>query len=262
MASKSPPPNGVVLYEGASMIDGAPIVCIATGINTDSTNGKTGALIQTWIMRGDVSPRVAINTGDDASICGDCALRGVVIDGKNVGRRCYVRIDNAPRNTWSTWKRGRYLTAWDEATFTDRVVRLGAYGDPAAVPFHVWQRVLARAAFHTGYTHQWARFPEFAAWVMASCDSAADRVHAKFLGFRTFRVRAESEAREQGEVICPASKEAGINTNCFACHACGGHASKARADIVIADHGPQRHAVNRAARLAFGAVAVALGAVS
>ena len=39
--------NGVILYEGPSMLDGAPIVVIATGIRTGSTNVKTGAMIQT-----------------------------------------------------------------------------------------------------------------------------------------------------------------------------------------------------------------------
>jgi hypothetical protein len=109
-----------------------------------------------------------------------------------------------------------------------RMVRLGAYGDPAAVPYAVWQALLARVAGHTGYTHQWRAFPEFSAWIMASCDSSADRVMARVLGFRTFRVAPAADwTREAGEILCPASAEAGRKTK-----ACGGTRAKARADVV------------------------------
>lgn len=244
MARKQPPPNGIVLYEGPSQIDGQPIVCVVTGVSAKSRNGKTGALLQTWILRSDLSPRVAVNSGEDYSICGDCAKRGIVVTvggiSRNKKRECYVRVGNAPRSVWSTYKRGRYPDAWDESTFAGRAVRLGAYGDPAAVPYHVWQRVLSGASFWTGYTHQWARFPELATWCMASVDTAAERLQAKFLGYRTFRVRGEAEARERGEAVCGASREAGHKTNCFDCHACSGTAGKARCDMVIKDHGPMR----------------------
>ena len=52
-----PNPNGRILYEGPSMLDGAPIVVIATGFAERSGNDKTGAMIQTWILRADIPPR-------------------------------------------------------------------------------------------------------------------------------------------------------------------------------------------------------------
>ena len=36
-------PNGVILWEGASLIDGAPIVVIATGTRKASSNVKIGS---------------------------------------------------------------------------------------------------------------------------------------------------------------------------------------------------------------------------
>jgi hypothetical protein len=39
--------TGLVLYEGPSLIDGAPIVVIANRIANPSTNVKTGAIAQT-----------------------------------------------------------------------------------------------------------------------------------------------------------------------------------------------------------------------
>jgi len=241
-----------VFYRGPSMIDGAPIIAIATIARTSNT--KTGAMVQTWILREDVNPIDAARLGLDSSICGDCVHRGKhdLLTGVRLPstRSCYVRLDTAPRNVWATERRGRYSDLTCDlpaaaARVAGRIVRLGSYGDPAAVPMGVWDSLLSLAAGHTGYTHQWSRFPEFSAWVMASCDSSAERVMARALGFRTFRVAAfESWARESGEVLCPASAEAGKKTTCIACKACGGTSAKARADIVIPAHGGGRKLVN------------------
>jgi hypothetical protein len=234
--------NGAVIWRGPSMLDGAPIVVIATGLEKASNNEKTGGgLIQTWILREDVSPTDAVNSGADASICGACPHRGTIVDGKNVGRSCYVTVFQAPLNVWKTYKRGGYpVVAWQDvaALFDGRGVRLGAYGDPAAVPVDFWAVALDRAAYWTGYTHQWrAASPAFARLVMASCDSAEDRFAAKVAGYRTFRVTGKGEERGAREVICPASEEAGFKTTCDVCRACGGLSAKAKADVVIAVHG-------------------------
>ncbi len=67
--------TGVILYIGPSMLDGSPIVAIANRIVAKSSNEKTGALVQTFIIRADLSPLDALATGADASICGDCKHR-------------------------------------------------------------------------------------------------------------------------------------------------------------------------------------------
>lgn len=229
--------KGLVIYRGPSMLDGAPIVAIATGLGKGSRNTKTGALAQVWILREDVSPVAAIQSGADASICGDCPHRGTVSEGKNTGRSCYVTVVQAPRSVWASYHRGIYPAAIDLAAAFDGVaVRLGAYGDPAAVPLHVWQQVTARAAFWTGYTHAWRAFPELAQWCMASCDTLAERLQAQMLGFRTFRVRADTDPIADREIACPASAEMGKRTSCFDCKLCGGTKVRAK-DIVIIAHG-------------------------
>lgn len=70
--------QGLVLWEGPSRLDGAPIVLIATGMRRGSSNEKTGPMVQTWILRQDVAPHVAQRTGADASVCGDCPLRPIM----------------------------------------------------------------------------------------------------------------------------------------------------------------------------------------
>lgn len=233
--------NGLILYRGPSILDGAPIVVIATGITGKaSRNTKTGGIIQTWILREDVSPVDAVHTGADASICGTCPHRGTIVDGRNVGRSCYVTVFQAPLVVWKAFHKGIYPTATPaeaRAILAGSKVRLGAYGDPAAAPFNVWAEALADTAAHTGYTHQWAAFPEFKALCMASCDTVADFELATAAGWRTFRVRRSTDPVMPREVTCPASAEAGHKTSCAACVACGGHGSKARANIVIAAHG-------------------------
>jgi hypothetical protein len=223
------------------MLDGSPIIVIATGTGKNSVNVKTGALVQTWILRADVSPVDAIHSGADASVCGTCPHRGHIVNGRNVGRSCYVAVFQAPRNVWQSEKRGLYPDATPaeaRAILAGRRVRLGAYGDPAAVPFEVWSEVLADADAWTGYTHQWRVCdPAFSRFVMASCDTQRDYVEAKARGFRTFRVRLADEPRNEREIVCPASKEAGAKTTCASCIACGGHGAKARADVTIIAHG-------------------------
>src|SRR5271165_5264167 len=119
-------PRGYILYRGPSMLDGAPIVAIAT---MHSENRKTGNMVQTWILREDLSPVDASKAHADASICGDCKHRW------SLGGACYVNIGQAPGGIWRAYKRGAYLETCYVTLRTigaGRAVRLGAYGDPAA----------------------------------------------------------------------------------------------------------------------------------
>ena len=229
--------NGIILYRGPSVLDGAPIVVIATGLAKASSNSKTGDIVQTWILREDISPTAAVNTGDDASICGNCPHRGAIVDGRNTGRSCYVTVFQAPLNVWKSYKRGIYRDALP-GDLAGRKVRLGAYGDPAAVPLEVWQSALATSAGWTGYTHQWraAGSEGLKRFAMASCDTAQDYQDATAAGWRTFRVRSAVEPLEPLEIVCPASAEAGKRTECASCMLCAGTSKLAR-NIAIIAHG-------------------------
>lgn len=233
--------NGAIIWEGASVIDGAPIMLVATGLKASSRNEKTGNLIQTWILRADMSPLEAVNSGADESICGACPHRGEIVEGKNVGRSCYVTVFQAPRSVYESAQRGIYSRPSLEesrALFAGRHVRMGAYGDPAAVPFEVWESVLSDAARGTGYTHQWkASDSRFARYCMASADNAQEAQEAQALGYRTFRVGTPAESIARGEFLCPASEQAGRKVNCAQCLACGGTSSPNKASVFIPAHG-------------------------
>lgn len=177
-------PSGVIVYRGPSMLDGAPVVVVAT---TKTSNRKTGDMSQVWILRDDVSPVDAIRTGQDASICGQCPHRGRLATGGNSTRTCYVNVGQAPLSVWRAMRRGVYA---DGPLPMHKPVRLGAYGDPAAVPFEVWSALLAEGApKHTGYTHQWRTCDQqLKGLLMASCDSAGDAMEAARMGWRSFIV--------------------------------------------------------------------------
>jgi hypothetical protein len=233
--------SGVVLYNGPSRIDGAPIVAIACRITAASTNGKTGAMVQTFIMRRDIAPHEALKTGDDSSVCGDCLLRPI-----NKGStRCYVRVYQAPLSVWDAYQRGRYAVPgvhFDAkllpALFAGLSFRIGSYGDPAAIPASVWKTVTRRVKNRTGYTHQWRK--RIGAGLkdlcMASADNESDVATATAKGWRTFRVRKHDAPTLANESVCPASKEGGQRTQCDTCGLCQG-ATIAAKNIVIADHG-------------------------
>ncbi|WP_439357926.1 hypothetical protein [Bradyrhizobium sp. DASA03007] len=238
--------NGFVLYRGPSEVDGEPIVVIATGLLTGGNNSKTGSMIQVYVLRSDMNPLTAVQIGADVSICAGCAHRGKVVtdpktgERKNVGRSCYVTLFQGPRVVWDAFSRGIYPDiplAKARKLLAHRKVRLGAYGDPGAVPFTVWEQALDLVTELSGYTHLWRQYPMLSAFCMASCDSEHDREEAKALGFRTFRVRGRTDPKLTGEGHCPASKEMGKATQCAQCMLCGGARSAAKADITIIAHG-------------------------
>lgn len=229
-------PNGYILYEGPSALDGKPIVMIATGFRSKSQNPKTGDMIQTYIIRSDISPTQAIKTREDASICGNCKHRGFF----GAGRTCYVQVHQAPSAVYNAYKRGSYttigLTGPTPAVanlLANRSIRIGSYGDPAALPNSLAVLPIIYAKNHTCYTHEW-RTSSLRAISMASVDTEVEAKEAQKLGWRTFRVKNEKDPILDNEVECPAIAKPGIIT-CQTCKLCCG-VSNAK-NVVLNVHG-------------------------
>lgn len=217
----------MIVYDGPSMIDGKPIVVALTGVKRKSANPKTGDMVQAWIIRKDIHPVEAVEKGEDRAICGDCPARGTY---------CYVNVGQAPAAVFKALGKYERLSVEDAAVkLTGRKVRLGAYGDPAAVPIGVWDRLLKFAAGHTGYTHQWREFPEFKRLVMASVEG--DTVAP---GWRTFRVLREGESDRANEIRCPAESK---RRTCETCMACNG-GSDTKRSVTIMVHGAKAGRIN------------------
>jgi hypothetical protein len=227
-------PSGYIVYRGPSLLDGKPIVVVA--ITKESKNSKTGNMIQTYILvdNGE-TPTDNYKSLADESICGDCQHR------RGKGGACYVNVGQGPTIVTKGIFRGIYPVDLQKASreCSGRVVRLGTYGDPAAVPKYVWESLLENASGNTGYTHQWKndRASHVMEFCMASADSEEDRIQAKSLGFRTFRIRVKEEPVLSGEFVCPASEEGGSRKLCVSCKACDGGVGTRKGDPVIMVHG-------------------------
>ena len=114
----------------------------------------------------------------------------------------------------------------------DRMVRVGTYGDPSAVPEFIWKQLLSEASGYTAYTHQSGWNPNIA---MQSVDNYEQAAIHWDKGQRTFRViQSLTELDKQKETLCPASKEAGRRVQCAACKLCKG-STKAKS-IAIVEH--------------------------
>lgn len=247
---------GYVVYDGPSKIDGAPIVALAS--TGKSQNRKTGDMVQVWILNQNIKPSKAVATGHDEAICGRCAFRPVMAriardKGEEVAS-CYVSTTNGgPNSVWHSYRSGRYESfPWYDKKFAfDRPVRIGAYGDPAAVPLQVWDKFLQRCAKGwTAYTHQWKRFPSFSRFCMASVNDADEQQWAIDKGYRTFRViqkngdtplLARPMWRDLREIACPAAEHKGYalgeRSTCAKCLLCDGKRWRdVRANIAVDAH--------------------------
>lgn len=213
----------MIFYEGPSMLDGKPIVAIAT---VGSKNRKTGDMIQTWILRSRIDPVRAVAIGADKSICGDCHHRG----SRDRPRTCYVNIGQAPLVIYRAYRRGAYRRGTlDE--LPDQPLRMGAYGDPVAVPWDAWSGLHDRKLW-TGYTHQWRTLQArpFRNVLMASCDSPADAADAARDGWRAFLVTPVGQTGPGIE--CPSPK-----AKCESCGLCSGLQKPSAPSIWIEAHG-------------------------
>ena len=250
----APTATRMLIWEGPSVIDGAPIIVLATGVPTlkqrargaRSGNSKTGDMVQTFILRADINPVAAIAMGADVSICGVCPHKGKAAGGSGA---CYVNVGQGPRSAWCAHNHTG-STLYDPERLDGLKIRFGAYGDPAAAPAEVWAELHSLASGVTGYTHQWDRDrlaaeglspdagdPRFREWMMASADTADEGRRARKLGYRSFIVRGPGDAKPKGAIVCPASAEGGKRTVCADCMQCGGVGNGRRNDISIVVHG-------------------------
>lgn len=233
--------KSAIIYKGPSLLDGSPIVVVAID---SARNTKTGRMIQTYIMRSDIDPRVANKTGADYAICGACPMRGestndpAAKQAKN--RACYVLLGQGPTIVWKGLERDYYPIADDIAAIGEKaMVRIGTYGDGAAVPDYIWRQLISKAKGFTGYSHQ-SKFKKSGfdpALYMVSAESYKQAQSAWRKGFRTFRVVTSPDSIDRSnEILCPASKEMGKRTQCADCGLCAGNTIKAKSIAIVA-HG-------------------------
>lgn len=221
-----------LIWEGQSLLDSsADIRVFLTGRSARrSVNRKTGEVLQTYILLRDTDPVGGVKSGADEAICGDCVHR-------SSPRTCYVNVGQAPLAIY----RGKHVVVPNiNEIAAGHIVRLGAYGDPAAVPFGIWQLLLDKAEGWLGYTHQWRSCDQrLKQYCMASVDSLTEYDEAHRLGWRCFFVGRSLDDKPERAALCPASAEAGKKMQCADCMHCSGlKGRRAIGDVFIPVHGP------------------------
>ena len=249
-------PLGVILHRGVSPYDGSPYVVIMPLRN--SKNKKTGSMLQTYILRADTHPVVAVREEKDGAICFNCPMRGLVGFPKRTPanakrnpkrwRACYVNVGQGPAMVYGAYMRGRYVEydpIMHDQYIRDRKVRFGTYGEPVLIPLALVQHLAGLSDGWTGYTHAWSNltYAPYKQFFMASVHGLTgpwSREHAKSLGWRTFRTMRGGEPSTD-EVLCPASLEAGHRLSCLTCRLCDGAGVRkiglAMRDVYIPGHG-------------------------
>ena len=182
-------------------------------------------MLQTWIIRSDMKPTEACKKGLDVSICGNCPHRP-----SNQGT-CYVLTHQAPQAIAKSQAKSLPKAA------NQKALRLGAYGDPTAIPYGHWRTLMEQksSTSHTGYTHQWRSCdPRFKHLCMASVDNEDEYYEATKMGWRTYRVMPQQGRLLPGEILCPSSK----GVRCADCRLCAGTSNTGK-NLAIEIHGSQ-----------------------
>ena len=236
--------------------DGAPIVAILTNLVKPSKNRKTGEMAQVYILRRDIKPIEAAQSGADAAVCGGCPLRPITAKATG-GAGCYVNLGWLTR-LWESWKRGNYprispAQAGDIVTKLGLPVRQGAYGDPAFVETAVWTDLDRGRG--TSYSHQWRTADAaLARFTMASVQSLAEAAEAQAAGWRTYRVDLEGVGPQRGEITCPEELRRGSDSpvQCADCGLCNGNRGGGK-NITITPIESKKAKARRMAALAIAA---------
>lgn len=228
-----------VVWRGRSQLTGQPIMLIVS--RRKSRNRKTADMAQTFIVRDTASSpwqhvkaararlRRRPNHGKQdemSAVCGNCPIK----------EACYVTWEKSVTATHKA-HRGQRVATPDELrrAIRGRAIRMGAAGDPAAVPFEVWEDLLQYGNGFTGYSHQHrVADPRFAGILMASVESLEGAAEAQARGWRTFRVSRSGRAGP-GEIVCPATTRA--QKTCAECLLCRGNSRAKAKSIVVALHG-------------------------
>jgi len=202
--------TGAVLHRGT--VSGRDYVAIAT---FETSNRKTGNMVQVWFLLTDTNPVAAVQSGVDAeTVCRGCPFAS--------GKGCYVNVGQAPLSIWRGYHRGIYpeATPADFATlFSGRKVRFGAYGNPTLLPLPIVSAIAAVSEGWTGYFHDWQSNPQAAAYAryfMASTETADSFRAATRAGFRTFHV---SPIQPAGTLECLSDAK---GLTCEKCKLCDG----------------------------------------
>ena len=102
-------PLGLILYQGPSLLDGAAIVAIATGLRILPATKRRGIWCKPGFCAKTWPPRTRSIRAQTSRCVAVCPLRGTLAEGRNRHRACYVQVRNAPYQVWQAYQAGSYV---------------------------------------------------------------------------------------------------------------------------------------------------------
>lgn len=225
-----------ILYHGPAAKPYKGVITVVVFMS--ESNPKTGPCIAVAILPGDgkraMSDRKA---GLDVSVCGVCPFRSLASGGKG---GCYVSafaLMGYAGSAAAAWKRADPY-AFPESTILP--MRLGAYGDPAAIPVDAFNRLMDwHGGSCWGYTHGWrhSAAQHLKGTCMASVETPEHQTQAVAKGWRVYRIVASLQAiKATGLTECESAK----GVECIACGACSGDKARQDHGRAIVIHGASR----------------------
>ena len=218
-------PTTVVHHRGPSTVDGSQLMSVLTGLRRPSRNAKTGPMVQQHVLRTDMSPAKAQSCGADVATCGHCPLRPLAVRQTGLRMRCYVQTWRGEHSCWRHAVGLETDAAGAVAALRGKVLRLGCYGDPGALPLEQTLALVHASAGWTGYTAQWRWRPDLQPYCLASVQTPTELADAERLGWRCFYV-VQGDAPMWGlwakrrVIQCV---HATHGTQCHDCQLCNGH---------------------------------------
>lgn len=211
--------NGFIIYDGKSQFDGSDIIVIVTNSREAKLVKKIGLSYQTWIIKKNIHPLDAMRSRQDLGVCWNCPFKNVFNeDTQTLQGVCYVNLSGLS-SVYASYVAGQYNT--EENYSLGLNARIGSYGDPAAVPIEVWERLLSQVPSSTGYTRQWKnpKYAAYKAFCMASCHNMTEYQQAVDMGWKAYIVRGEGEDLPQGAIECPQPSDP-VRIHCHSCGLC------------------------------------------
>ena len=242
--------RSVIVWRGPSVFNSAPVELVLSHLTYTPSNTKIGDMVQGWVIAQNEHPQEVIEQArksGDHPVCGNCE--------HYKSKACYVMT----KSIGSVYNGSKVVLNMEDpqdvlflgTILSGFFLRMGAYGDPMAVPAWLWLILASMVKGHTGYTHAWSHilsdrqkwaptYAEYRGLLMASTDSEEETVAAADLGWRCFEVRPEfSTEGTDGSQVCPAFS---IGLSCARCRKCDGLSRGARRpSIWIPSHGAKSH---------------------
>ena len=196
-----------------------------------SNNRKTGDMVQTYLI-------------DKERLISEPKTFGAKCEACPMVNKCYVSRDKlSVRKALVKLTQGE-ATSYAFATLDEvlpllqgRLIRLGTYGDPSAIPLRDLARICESAKGHTGYTHFWREVDaDYSAYLMSSCESLSDELLSNALGYRAFRVLLDDQETHETTQKSVQCLNASVGLTCAECLLCSGTKGKGSSNIYIHEH--------------------------